>query len=323
MWPRVVILVLVASCGKKADAPAPAPPVVTKPAAAPAVIGETWNCEALPFAASTPVPEASGAAWMTIEGKRRLVVVSDSGNRGAYGLIDPETGATVEQGTLPLNHSTDDLEGLTTRGDRLVGITSPGWILEWKRSKTGFELVDGPYPLGPVDLPPNAVHAGIGDRPPAGSGMVCDGTRTNCGRNYEGICLQPLPTDGKNPLLAVGVAAAKADGTVYALTGFHEGHDLAVSHERSIKVAAPGQLADCAYDASGALYVANNLFGLSTVSRIDNWLDPQRATITPIGSLGGGFPEGLAVDGDVFYRFSDTGGAPSLMGKFRCTRSAR
>ncbi len=312
MWPRVAILGLVASCGKK-DAPVPAaappPSVIAKPAAAPDVVGEPWTCEALPFAASTPVPEASGAAWMTIDGKRRLVVVSDSGNHGAYGLIDPETGATVEQGLLPLNHSTDDLEGLAIRGEHLIGITSPGWTLEWKRVQGGFELVAGPTALGPVDLPPNAVHGGIGDRPPSGSGMVCDGTRTNCGRNYEGICL----VDG------VGFAAAKADGHLYALGG----DPLAVSHDRSIEVAAPGHLADCAFDASGALYVANNLFGLSTVSRIDNWRDPQRATITPIGSLGGGFPEGLAVDGDVFYRFSDTGGAPSLMGKFRCARSAR
>lgn len=280
------------------------------------MITEQWTCEALPFAASTPVPEVSGAAWLMIDGTQRLVVVGDSGNHGAYGLIDPTTGATVEQGALPLNHSTDDLEGLATRGDHLIGITSPGWILEWKRIKGGFELVAGPSPLGPIDLPPNSVHGGIGDRPPSGSGMVCDGTRTNCGRNYEGICLAG----------ETGFVAAKADGQLYAL----HGDPFAVTHANAIAVASPGQLADCAFDrqrgsgdASGPLYVANNLFGLSTVSRIDNWGDPQHATITPIGSLGGGFPEALAVDGDVFYRFSDAGGAPSLMGKFRCARSDR
>ena len=336
---RVAIVVLVASCGKKADPPAPSAPAPAPAAAAPAVKSEAWSCEALPFAASTPVPEASGAAWLTIGGKRRLVVVSDSGNHGAYGLIDPDTGATVEQGTLPLNHSTDDLEGLTTRRDHLIGITSPGWILEWKRVEGGFELVDGPYPLGPVDLPPNAVHGGIGDQPPTGAGLVCDGTRTNCGRNFEGVCL--APTGGPlDPLLATGFAASKADGHLYSLRGFdahHAGHDLsihpdhddhdatgaAITAYRAIKVAEPGHLADCAFDSTGALYVANNLFGLSTVSRIDNWRDPEHATIVPIGSLGGGFPEGLAVDGDVFYRFSDTGGGPSLIGKFRCTRSTR
>ncbi|CAN5357670.1 hypothetical protein BH11MYX1_BH11MYX1_16510 [soil metagenome] len=336
---RVAIVLLVASCGKKAAAPTPAPALAKPaPAAPPAAMPEQWTCEPLPFAASTPVPEASGAAWMTIDGTRRLVVVSDSGNHGAYGLIDPDTGATVEQGTLPLNRSTDDIEGLTIRGDRLIGITSPGWILEWRRGKGHFELADGPSPLGPVDLPPNAVHGGLGDRPPNGSGMVCDGTRTNCGRNYEGICLAPI--DGPtNPLLPTGFAAAKADGHLYSLqsSNLDTGHELSihpdrddhdatgavVSAYRAIKAAEPGQLADCAYDASGALYVANNLFGLSTVSRIDNWRDPAHATITPIGSLGAGFPEGLAVDGDVFYRFSDTGGSPSLMGKFRCARSAR
>ncbi len=295
------------------------------------------TCEALPFAESTPVPEASGAAWMTIDGALRLVVVSDSGNHGAYGLVDPESGATVEQGRLPLHGSTDDLEGLTVRGATLIGITSPGWILEWERRGHGFALVDGPYALGPVDLPPTG---GNGDKPPKGDGMVCDGTRTNCGRNYEGICLAPPPanpTSGINPLRTVGFAASKADGHLYCLTGFHDAHDLAIHRDRddidatgahspahrAIAVARPGVLADCAFDEAGRLYVANNLFGMSTVSRVDGWADPVHARLVPLATLGAGFPEVLAVRGDVFYRMSDTGGSPSLMGKFRCRPSAR
>lgn len=258
-------------------------------------------CEPLPFAESTPVPEASGATWLTIDGQLRLVVAGDSGNHGAYGLIDPETGATVEQGKLPLNGSTDDIEGLATRGDHVFGITSPGWILEWKRVANGFELVRGPTALGPVDLPPNG---GLGDKPPKGDGMVCDGTKANCGRNYEGLCLTPHG----------GYAASKADGHLYPLTGDTELH---VERTGAIKVAEPGHLADCAYDEHGTLFVGNNLFGLSTVSRVDG------DKITPIASLGMGFPEVLAVRGDTFYRMSDTGGSPSLMGKFRCKPSAR
>ena len=288
-------IVLLAACGRTEDhAPAPAP--------TPAKV--VAGCEQLPFAASTPVPEASGAAFLTIDGALRLVVASDSGNHGAYGLVDPDTGATLEQGLLPLNGSTDDIEGLASRGEHLFGITSPGWILEWKRVAHGFELVAGPTALGPIDLPP---HGGLGDKPPPGDGMVCDGTRTNCGRNYEGICLTEHD----------GYVASKADGHLYRVTGDAQ---LVVQHADSIAVADPGHLADCAYD-NGQLYVGNNLFGMSTVSRVVDKAGAKK--LVPIASIGVGFPEVLAVRGDVFYRMSDTGGAPSLMSKFRCSAATR
>jgi DNA-binding beta-propeller fold protein YncE len=89
-----------------------------------------------------------------------------------------------------------------------------------------------------------------------------------------------------------------------------------VQRAGSIAVADPGHLADCTYD-NGTLYVGNNLFGLSTVSRVVD------GKVVPIASIGVGFPEVLAVRGDVFYRMSDTGGAPSLMSKFRCSPTAR
>jgi hypothetical protein len=254
-----------------------------------------------------------------IDGALRLVVAGDSGNHGAYGVIDPDTGKTLEQGQLPLNGSIDsalpsgsaaspgkarlagdDIEGLAARGDRLFGVTSPGWILEWKRSGSGFALVAGPYALGPVDLPP---HGGLGDKPPKGDGMVCDGTRSNCGRNYEGLCLTEHG----------GYVASKADGHLYPVTGDDK---LVVERAGAIAVADPGHLADCAYDA-GTLYVGNNLFGLSTVSRVVD------GKVLPIASIGVGFPEVLAVRGDVFYRMSDTGSTPSMMSKFRCSASAR
>jgi hypothetical protein len=291
---RRVAFALLACCdAPKVEPPAPIVKAILGSAAVTA-------CEPLPFAESTPVPEASGAAFLTIDGALRLVVASDSGNHGAYGLLDPDTGATVEQGTLPLNGSTDDIEGLAVRGGHLFGITSPGWILEWQRVAHGFELVAGPTALGPVDLGP---RGGLGDKPPPGDGMVCDGTRSNCGRNYEGICLTET----------AGYAASKADGHLYPLTGT----PLHVERTGAIAVAEPGHLADCAYDETGALYTGNNLFGLSTVSRIEN------GKPVPIAALGTGFPEVVAVRGDVVYRMSDMGGSPSLLGKFRCKRSAR
>ena len=288
---RLAIIALVAC---KSNPPNNDPPP-------PATGSGAVTCEQQPFAGSTPVPEASGAAW--IDGK--LVVISDSGNHGAYGIVDPDTGDTIEQGQLPIADSTDDFEGLASRGNLLYGLTSPGWILVWRRVDHGFELVDGPYALGPVDLP--NTH-GVGDKPPKGDGMVCDKRGTNCGRNYEGLCLAPQPTGD-----CTGYALSKADGHLYCLTGEH----LTVHHDRAIAVDRPGVAADCAYSPDGTLWAADNLFGLSQVFQIEG----DRAV--PFAQIGEGFPEVIAVRGDLIYRMSDTGGSPSLMAKFRCTRAAR
>jgi len=77
-------------------------------------------------------------------------------------------------------------------------------------------------------------------------------------------------------------------------------------------------MADCAFSDDGKLYAGSNLFDLGNVYRVDGWQDPSTAKVTRLAAIGVGFPETLAVRGDVFYRMSDTGGAPSLMKKYRC-----
>lgn len=295
-------LVLLAACGSRDPAPPPSPPT---PAPATEVA-----CEQLPFAASTPVPEASGAAWFTVADKRVLVVMGDSGQHGAYGLLDPGDGTTLEQGMLPLGDAGDDLEGLASRGDTLYGVTSAGWMRAWKRDGNGFALVDGPYPLGPVDLPNKTPHHGLGDVPPEGDGMVCGARGTNCGRNYEGLCLTAT----------AGFVAAKADGHLYALTT--ENGRFVVHHDQAIAIGKPGVIADCAFDGD-ALYVGSNLFDANQVYRVTGWQDPAHATVDKLAAIGAGFSEALAVRGDLVYRLSDTGGSPSLMAKFRCAPAAR
>ncbi|MBS1123370.1 MAG: hypothetical protein H6Q90_5598, partial [Deltaproteobacteria bacterium] len=101
------------------------------------------TCTQLPFESTSPVHEASGAAWMPIGGKPALVVIGDSGNEGEYAIIDPDSGKTLELGKLPLGGPGDDLEGVAVRGGKLVALTSPGWIQEWVRNDAakGFELV--------------------------------------------------------------------------------------------------------------------------------------------------------------------------------------
>jgi outer membrane protein assembly factor BamB len=314
VWP--VLAIIAAACGKgsgttasaSAELPIPATPPgtgSTNAASAPP------TCESLPFAESTPVPEASGAAWLAIDGKPALVVVSDSGNHGAYGIIDPETGATIETGKLPLStEAGDDLEGASARGDKVYGLTSAGWVRVWQRSGQGFELIEPPYPLGPVDLPDKKNNA----RAPKGDGMVCNPHVVNCGRNYEGLCLAPVPRDGA----CIGFAASKADGHLYCLTD--EAGKLVVHHDRAIAITRPGALADCTFGDDDTLWAGSNLFDLGNVYRVTRWEDPANAHVEQVAALAIGFPELIAVRGDVVYRMSDMGGAPSLMAKYRCRR---
>lgn len=298
----LLLALVVTACGKETSEPPPPPKTRT------GIVDPA--CEAMPFAGSTSVPEASGAAWLVIDGALALVVISDSGNRGKYAIVDPGTGETRETGRLPLDTAGEDLEGLAARGDTIYGVTSSGWILGWKRVDRGFELVEGPYPLGPVDL---ADNTGVGDVPPPGTGMVCGARATNCGRNYEGLCLAD-PATATGP--CVGFVASKADGHMYCL-GEKDGK-LTVSYDRRIAITRPGSLADCAFSDDGSLWAGSNLFDMASVYRVEGWPDPATAKVTRFASIGIGFPETLAVRGNEFYRMSDTGGGPSLMAKFRC-----
>jgi hypothetical protein len=282
--------------------------VVADAAGAPAKSG----CTQLPFADSTPVPEASGAAWFVLDNKLVLVVISDSGNDGAFAIVDPESGDTLDESKLPLGGDGEDLEGIATRNGKLYVITSPGWMRVYQRSATKpeFELVDGPYALGPIDIEDKG--GGTGDKAPKGTGMVCGAKNVNCGRNYEGVCMHP----GTPPGRCVGYGASKADGHLYCIV--EKDNRLAIEHANAIRVAREGVIADCAFSDDGKLYAGSNIFDAGHVYRIDDYANPANAEVVTVGALSIGFAETLAVRGDVFYRMSDTGGAPSLMTKYRC-----
>jgi outer membrane protein assembly factor BamB len=315
-FPLIVALV---ACGKSEPAPPTAkPPTGSAPAApapapsAKAVVEMATECEKLSFAESTPVPEASGAGWLEIDGALALVVVSDSGNDGAYGVVDPTTGVTREEGKLPLGSAGADTEGLAAKDGLLYGVTSSGWIRVWKRAGKGFELAQDAYALGPVDLPDKKSKLSA----PDGKGMVCGAKAGNCGRDYEGLCLANKPPTGDNA--CVGFVASRADGHVYCL----EQHDgkLRVIHGKSVKIGKSGTLADCAFSDDDRLLVGANLFGTDQVVVVEGWGDPATAKVVPLAPIGVGFPEVIAARGDIVYRMSDTGGAPSLMARYRCPK---
>jgi hypothetical protein len=306
MRARVILCAAAAACGGSKPDSSSGSAGSAAPIVAPSSPAGPLDCTPLPFAESSPVPEASGAAWLVIDGKLALVVISDSGNDGAYAIVDPDDGKTREEGKLPLDGRDDDLEGVATRDGKLYGVTSPGWMRVWKRVEHGFELVDGPYPLGPVDLPDK--RSKLGADPPEGDGMVCSQRASNCGRNYEGLCISP---DGKSAFVA-----AKADGHLYALV--EKDGKYVADHGKAIAIARPGVIADCAFSDDGSLFVGSNLFDAGRIYRVTGWQDPATAKVAAVADLAIGFPETLAVRGDVFYRMSDTGGAPSLMAKYRC-----
>lgn len=264
----------------------------------------------------TPVPEASGAAWLEVDGKPAMFVISDSGNDGKYGIVEASTGYTTEEGMLPLGEGAgDDLEGIAVRGGIFYVISSPGWVRTYKRATKSFELVDAPYALGPIDIDDKGGSRNRGDEPPKGTGMVCAAKHTNCGRNYEGICLAP---DSITNPRCIGFAASKADGHLYCLQD--DRGKLVVQYQNAIRIARPGVISDCAFAEDGSLYAGSNLFDAGNVYRVDHWQDAAEPKVSLVGALGIGFPETLAVRGDVFYRMSDTGTAPSMMRKLRCPR---
>lgn len=309
-----VLVVLLAACESKPEVPATPEPAVTKrDAPAPK------DCVDLPFAATSPVPEASGAAWLDVGGKPALFVISDSGNKGKYAIVDAESGETREEGVLPLGEGAgDDLEGIAVRGGLFHVLSSPGWVRSYKRADKGFELAVAPYAMGPIDIEDKG--GGMGDKPPKGSGMVCAAKNTNCGRNYEGLCLLPDTVPPPANARCIGFAASKADGHLYCVQ--EDRGKLVVQYQNAIRIARPGVVADCAFSVDdGTLYAGSNLFDAGSVYRVDGWNDPSTAQVTAIGALGIGFPETLAVRGDTFYRMSDTGGAaPSMMRKLRCPK---
>jgi hypothetical protein len=255
------------------------------------------HCEPQLFKETTPLPEASGAGWLEINGKLWLVVVADSGNDGAYALIDPEHGDTIEQGKLPLGKPGDDIEGVATHDGKLYGLTSDGWMRVWKRTGKKFELVDGPY--------------AIGSEP---DGFTCP-VKAKCPINYEGLALATTPQG------CAGFACSKGDGHLYCLVE-RDGR-YAIDPERRIAVTRTNVIGDCAFDDHDVLWVGNNVFGMDEVFRVEGWGEPNTAKVVSANAFGIGNSEVIAGRGNIIYRMSDTGGAPSLMAKFRCSARTR
>src|SRR5687767_12647529 len=81
---------------------------------------ETAGCTARKFAETVDVREASGAVWVpeSFGLAAHVVVVGDSGTKGAFAIVDAESGALIGKGNLPLGEGvSDDIEGFARVGD--------------------------------------------------------------------------------------------------------------------------------------------------------------------------------------------------------------
>ena len=258
------------------------------------------GCSPRAFAETVDVREASGAAWVpeSFGLPAHVVVVGDSGTKGAYAIVDAESGALIGKGNLPLGEGvSDDIEGFARVGDVYHGLVSNGRVRTWRRSgATAFELVRAPYELHPE--------------------LVCPGPRaSNCRFDFEGLCLSPAPTSGG----CDGYAASRAKGALICVTTRPDG-TLAADPERFLSIAPPFVLSGCAVAPEGdLLYAGMNGLAANAVVRLSGWRDPARARPEALGPAGTGFCEAEAVGpGRVLYRFSDTKTAPSLMSALSC-----
>ena len=326
--------VLALGCGKSSGTPKVAPsdapeakasPITTPMAATPAAVprppdtaaegsakaddaddakdAEDLHCKRQPFASKIPIAEASGATWMP---DTSLLVIGDSGTDGAFLRLNSADGSVLTKGKLPLDSgASDDLEGLSRIGSTLFGITSSGYMREWEPKGDTFVLSRKSYSI-----------ALKGD-----TKSVCASAKdSNCGPNYEGLCLLDTAADAKpsDDAPCVGYAAAKARGSLVCLVRRPDGR-LAARPEHTISVAAPKTLSGCHFDPKGRLWFGNNVFAANTVGLIEGHQHPKSAKITRIGALGLGFAEAIAVGtGGQVFRFSDTTGSPSLLDKYIC-----
>lgn len=261
---------------------------------------ETPGCTARTFAETVDVREASGAVWVEASFglAAHVVVVGDSGTRGAFAIVDAESGALVGRGNLPLGEGvSDDLEGLARAGELYHALASNGRVRTYRRSgPLAFELTGPAYELHPD--------------------LVCPlATRSNCKLDFEGLCLAATPA-GEG---CAGYAASRARGRLVCVTIGADGK-LAADPGRTLAVAPPMVLSGCGIAPEGdLLYAGMNGLAANAVVRISGWREPATARKEPLGPAGTGFGEAVAVGpGGALYRFSDTRATPSLMSALSC-----
>ncbi len=301
----------------------PAPTLAPPPASAPASASATASAGA---AASRPppypvtcvkdpsfptpwnVPEASAAAEVELRpGAREILVVSDSGRKGAAMAWSKAGG--IRAITLPLDDAaSDDLEAASWvpgSPSRFYTLTSSGAVRVFVPDGNGGLLREGEsYRIAPPPLSCDDLH-GI-----------------NCNKNWEGLCLRSPSARAR----CVGWAASKAETALYCVVKDTTGR-ISIDPQGPVLrpalehwVAGHGVLSDCAFGAPGGpaqdvLLVTTNLNGGSRTYVVDE--ASGRAAVVDVPSTPNN--EAVAVDHEgALYLFLDDNGLTSGALRFTC-----
>jgi hypothetical protein len=274
--------------------------------------GERASADAAAKVACTPdphfpgvfdVPEGSAAAEVELRpGVRELLVVSDSGHHGAALARAIPNGPTRSL-TLPVDPKvSDDLEGIAWRGGHLYAIVSSGMVERFTPDGKGGLRRDGDaYPIGPEPF-------------------VChdiDPSESNCGKNYEGLCLRAESETAR----CAGYVASKREGWLGCVVFVGERLVLDRIKPRLTLGLPKNALSDCAFGtaggpAAGVLLVTTNIFGGSTSYIVHE----GSGALAPIDVSGTLTNEAIAVDRDgALYQVMDDNGASSPVLRATCT----
>jgi len=202
------------------------------------------------------LPEASGAAWVSSGLGDGWLIVADHGNDGRAVLLGEEASVLAEL-NLPLDEGAgDDIEGLAwSNQDRLVGLTSSGYIRQWSLESDPPQLVQLAQAISGDPL------------------WTCDALDNNCGPNWEGLCLDPAPEAGG----CAGFAVSKTLGELVCLRT--EGASYVLDPSVRIEVTKDGRLSGCDYELTSPhrLIVAGNDQSQNKLWEISSPRDPEAA----------------------------------------------
>jgi hypothetical protein len=246
------------------------------------------------FPAVFPIAEASGAVEVSMGGAPRLLVAADSKNQGSALLVPLPGGGATRAVVLPIDPQvSDDLEGLATAAGAVYALTSSGAVMRFLPNGLGFTRDGAAYRIGAAPL-------------------SCDKlTSTNCGKNWEGLCLRRKPPAAGE---CAGYAASKAEGALYCvkLAGTTLAIDPAV---KPIALAVPAMsLSDCAFGASALVVTTNDKNGSKSyvVDETSGKLAPL-----PVGGLGSNEAIQVGSDG-ALYQLEDSSSATSAASRYVC-----
>ncbi len=277
----------VASAAPEPSPPAAAPPKGPTPSPSASADGGAgpFRCtHDAAFPKTVDLPEASAAAEVElIPGTRELLIVSDGHGRALAWTLPNGPGRRLK---LELDDAgSKDVEGITWHDGKLHTLTSSGAVRTFVPDGKGGLRREGPaYAI-------------------EGNNMSCKTLQdSQCGMNYEGLCLRPSP----KPDACAGYAVAK-ERELLVCVRWVEGK-IAVDPSRALRIAGVHRksVSDCAFGAKGpgegALVITTNRKSGSVTYLVDE----ATSALTKLEVPGTESNEAVSIDHDgTLWIFAD------------------